>query len=380
MSSEYAISRFNLTCPTGGQFHICTGSPVPFLGCCTVDPCTTARGGVCPLDNLRTSSFNPDTYTDLPRQDCDDAESIRIWYTCKFNNPPFVGCCASNPCAEGLCAPADLRPAKLSGDEALRGLFLNPVSTSAGTTSTAVPSATGSETAAPNATGSLAPALPAPVMEEKAGGITTGAIVGIVAGVVALAVIVFGAYKFGGARRKKGRGLLPQGGEYQQAGSRDSGQQGAGEGYDIVSAHRPGVHQSHFRDSTFSGSTAFSPPMTQHATFASPYGAKSVALSSPEFGRHSFVSEYTTTGNPYGNFPTPYHHAGVPAVELPVEAQSAQELPASEPTSHMSPQYAPSELFSGDSTPQVVSPLPSPRFPDEQPAGQGGTSGYSGRP
>lgn len=136
--------------------------------------------------------------------------------------------------------------------------------------------------------------------------------------------------------------------------------------------------------------------MTQYATFATPYDAKSLAVSSPDFarqsspGRHSFVSDvYTTTGSPYGNnFPTPYQHpqhhqhpqhpqhAGVAAVELPVEATSAQELPADEPTSQMSPQYAQSELLSGYSTPQTATPLPSPRFPDEQGGGNGQGGGY----
>lgn len=139
--------------------------------------------------------------------------------------------------------------------------------------------------------------------------------------------------------------------------------------------------------------------MTQHAIFATPYDAKSLPISSPEFarhpspGRHSFVSDvYTTTDSPYGNnFPAPYqhphhsqhpnysqhpHHAGIPAVELPVEATSAQELPADEPTSQMSPQYAQSELLSDYSTPQTATPLPSPRFPDEQGGGNGQGSGY----
>lgn len=241
MSADYAISRFNLTCPTGGQFHVCTTTTVPFLGCCTVDPCTAARDGACPVANLRSSSFNPDTYENLPRQDCDDAESIRIWYTCKFNNPPFVGCCASNACGEGLCAPADLRPAKLSGDEKLRALFLNPVTTALPSVSTAVgPSA--SVSVVPNATGSVVHGLP--VVEPKSGGLSVGAIVGIVAGVVALAVIIFGAYKFGGARKKKGKGL-PEGAQYQQTGSRDFGQQGGGEG-DMPAAHGLGI-QSHYR-------------------------------------------------------------------------------------------------------------------------------------
>jgi hypothetical protein len=122
-------------------------------------------------------------------------------------------------------------------------LFLNPTTTAVPSTSVSVASSA-SVSVVPNATGSVVPALPVPVVEPKAGGLSIGAIVGIVAGVVALAVIVFGAYKFGGARKKKGTGL-PKGAEYQQTGSRDYGQQGGGDG-DMTSAHGLGT-QSHYR-------------------------------------------------------------------------------------------------------------------------------------
>lgn len=169
-----AFRFFGLSCPSGGSFYICENNATEFIGCCTTNPCTPEANGHCPTANLRASSFSADTYTDLPRQDCDDAQSIEIWYTCKFNQPPFMGCCASNPCAKGLCIPSDLRPAKLSGQAELKASFLQP---GAAATSTA--------TAASSTTSS--------------NGLSSGAIGGIVVGVVVaiiLAVVLF-LYKRG---------------------------------------------------------------------------------------------------------------------------------------------------------------------------------------
>jgi len=180
-----AYQKFGLSCPSGGSFYICQNNATEFIGCCTTNPCTAANGGRCPQSNLRASSFSADTYTDLPRQDCDDERSIQIWYTCKFNKPPFMGCCASNPCANGLCPPSDLRPAKLSGDSELRALFLSPSPTAGG---------------AASATTSAAPAT------ATTTGLSRSAVAGICAGVAAVVLIIVGfiMYKYGwNARRKR---------------------------------------------------------------------------------------------------------------------------------------------------------------------------------
>lgn len=168
---------FGLSCPQGGTFYICTGNATEFLGCCTTDPCTAAAGGKCPKANLRLASFSADRYDQMPRQDCDDAQSIKIWYTCKFNKPPFMGCCNSNPCANGTCPQADLVPAKLSGDVDFRQPFL-------------VPTATG--TAAASATA-------APPVAESGGGLSAGAVAGIVVSVSIVLLVAVGAamYRWG---------------------------------------------------------------------------------------------------------------------------------------------------------------------------------------
>lgn len=144
---------FGLSCPSGGNFYICENNATEFIGCCTTNPCES--NGKCPKANLRAASFSADKYTDLERQDCDDAASIQMWYTCKSNKPPFMGCCASNPCAEGLCPPTDLRPAKLSGDLESKAKFLRPGGIApSSTTSSASPASTVTNTAATSTTSS----------------------------------------------------------------------------------------------------------------------------------------------------------------------------------------------------------------------------------
>ncbi|KAJ3454571.1 hypothetical protein MRS44_013171 [Fusarium solani] len=115
-------------------------------GCCTSDPCGPGNG-TCPDGSLRASSFNADAYEDLPTQDCDDARGTDIWYSCKFNNPPFMGCCAENACANGGCSRSRLVPAKLSENENHRLGFLEP--DSSGSTSTAASTSSSTSSSSP---------------------------------------------------------------------------------------------------------------------------------------------------------------------------------------------------------------------------------------
>lgn len=122
--------------------------------------------------------------------------------------------------------------------------------------------------------------------------------------------------------------------------------------------------------------------MTQHATFPAGYEAKGLGAPSPEYGRHSpghksFVSDMYAS--PYAGASTPANTYASHAVELPVSSSShqVQELPAYEAPRQASPRYAPSELLSGHSTPQTVTPMASPRFPDEELSGHGGGGGYA---
>jgi hypothetical protein len=133
-----ATETLDFNCPLGGSFYVCTNSPIEFVGCCTIDPCTTPAGGKCPTANLRAASFNGSTSASLPPQDCDDDRGTSLWSTCANNSPSFVGCCASNPCGQGLCAQADLVPAKLSSVQAFRIPLLSGLDASSTSSSSVV--------------------------------------------------------------------------------------------------------------------------------------------------------------------------------------------------------------------------------------------------
>lgn len=166
---------FGLSCPSGGNFYVCQGNATEFIGCCTTNPCADGSGK-CPTADLRTSSFSADSYEDLPRQDCDDSRSFNIWYTCKFNQPPFVGCCNTNPCAEGSCPREDLVPAKLSGDTNLREAFLSPTVSGSSASSTAT--------------------AESQIQVTHNGGLSAGAIAGIVAGAAVVVILVVGVLMY----------------------------------------------------------------------------------------------------------------------------------------------------------------------------------------
>jgi hypothetical protein len=122
--SHEVQSRFGVSCPNStGSFYVCEKKPIRFVGCCTVDPCKTEDGN-CPDDELVTTSFDQYSYNQLQKQDCVSDDPDVEWYTCAANNPPFMGCCAVNPCAEGECPDRELYAAKLNDDDKLAALFL----------------------------------------------------------------------------------------------------------------------------------------------------------------------------------------------------------------------------------------------------------------
>ncbi|KAB5523895.1 hypothetical protein GE09DRAFT_483272 [Coniochaeta sp. 2T2.1] len=191
-------STFGLSCPSGGSFYICQNNKTEFIGCCTIDPCRDGSGS-CPQENVRSSSFSADSYDVIAPQDC--AADTGLWYTCKFNKPPFLGCCASNPCQSGACPTEDLVPAKLSTDPDFRDGFLGTAtnSTSASTT-TSIPTSGSSNI--PTAT---------PLAATTGGRLTTGTMVGISVGVVIVVLLLIAGCTFVfrrgyHARKRKERG------------------------------------------------------------------------------------------------------------------------------------------------------------------------------
>ena len=183
-------SSLGASCPKGGTFYTCQDSATEFLGCCTSNPCTAEAGGKCPQNNIRPTSFSSDSYDEILPQKCDSSEPEALWYACKFNNPPFMGCCKSNPCASGSCPAKDLAAAVLADEPDNRQIFLGEASTPTMEVAKASP------TSQSNITQSSAPTT-----GSSGGGLSTGAIAGIAAGgaVLVLALIVFCVLRF---RRK----------------------------------------------------------------------------------------------------------------------------------------------------------------------------------
>lgn len=164
--SANPFKAFGLSCPSGGDFHICENTKREFIGCCTVDPCADGSG-LCQKENLRAASFSESSYLDIPPQSCDSTGGDDHFYTCSANDPPFIGCCTINPCVNMTCPSSNLRAAVLSSDHDDRASFLSP-STS---------SSSGKSSAAAQATSN---------------GLSSGAIAGIVVSIVALLILVAG--------------------------------------------------------------------------------------------------------------------------------------------------------------------------------------------
>ncbi|KAK7408519.1 hypothetical protein QQX98_009279 [Neonectria punicea] len=203
-SAEVVTKYWQFACPDEGNFYICEDDEAEFIGCCKSDPCGDNKG-VCPDGELRTTSFDGDLYAELPPQACDDGG---LWYTCKFNNSPFMGCCIDNPCAVGSCARDKLAPAVLADSGKNREGILEPTGLSASTTSSGSSStATASEEASTSAA----------VDDGDSGGLSTGAIAGIAAGAGVLALVVLGflIWKFCWVpRKRKQTARSPQQPEY----------------------------------------------------------------------------------------------------------------------------------------------------------------------
>jgi len=124
MSPNYtaAIQHWGFKCPKGSKFYICENTWAEFIGCCKSNPCADGSG-LCP-GGLKALSFDPDKYADIPTQICLPSY---YYYTCAFTEPPFFGCCGVNACAQG-CPDEDLSPTLLSQNEQNRNNLLYPPS------------------------------------------------------------------------------------------------------------------------------------------------------------------------------------------------------------------------------------------------------------
>lgn len=141
------ISSLGLTCPSGGQFYICQGNTTQFLGCCASDPCADGKGS-CPQADIRYASFNASDYAKIHSQACASTDATDKWYTCSGAglHDPFLGCCASNACGGGTgCPTKDLVAARLSDDKSSAAAFLTAAASSNSRTASATASSSGSK-------------------------------------------------------------------------------------------------------------------------------------------------------------------------------------------------------------------------------------------
>ena len=175
MSEGNPMSDFGLSCPYGGTFYICKDAKSKFLGCCTEDPCVDGTG-YCPQSALRYSSYSQDSYRSIPPENCVAPHNESTWYTCSGAVPPFMGCCASNPCTEDGCPVEDLLAARVDDDPTNAAPFLSSTSTSDASSG-----------------------------DGDSGGLSTGAIVGIAIGSALAVLIVVGILFFIYKRREKRR-------------------------------------------------------------------------------------------------------------------------------------------------------------------------------
>lgn len=158
------------TCPSGGSFYVCSDQ-TRFLGCCEVSACAHA----CSAGAIQPASFNASFWGNFSDQQC----SAGRWFTCAGTNPPFMGCCKTNPCSQGRCPQDDLAPAHLSNNSAAAADFLPPPSVPS--LSSATSSASASTAAASNITD-----------QKTTKGVIIGASIGGAAGLIlSLALLGF---------------------------------------------------------------------------------------------------------------------------------------------------------------------------------------------
>ena len=104
------IQKIGLLCPQNNTFYACPDANIPFVGCCTSDPCKDMSGN-CPISDLLAATFDLDGPAPNFSHDCLGGE----WYTCPELKIPFVGCCSRDAC-QARCPAPDLRAAVLADD------------------------------------------------------------------------------------------------------------------------------------------------------------------------------------------------------------------------------------------------------------------------
>ncbi|RSM17858.1 hypothetical protein CDV31_003284 [Fusarium ambrosium] len=213
MESPDPISDLGLDCPFNGTFYICKDSPTRFIGCCTLNPCG-ARKGLCPDEHLEPATY--DSRYRIPPQGCVNDNFAVSWYTCPKTSPPFLGCCAVDPCSRGGCPDRELRAAKLSDKKSDADLFVggkSPGSDSKGNPSTKLSITTATLTASYISTKTINAGIDttsgseSPPSHPASGkkGLSRGAIAGLIVGIGTILFILGMIIAYFYWRRKYGR-------------------------------------------------------------------------------------------------------------------------------------------------------------------------------
>ncbi|KAL6720914.1 hypothetical protein ACLMJK_000013 [Lecanora helva] len=185
------MSSIHAQCPSNSTFFACDYG-TRFLGCCLSTHSSNEVCGIgCPPSSLTSLSFDKQYYNRVTEGSCGSSEGK--WYTCPDSDPPFLGCCKSNPCQPGGCPYGGLVPATLSENQAQQAAYApaieGPSSISSSTsrssaTSSSAPlttSAIAATTVASTATAAV-PSAAATSKEASSSAPSTPAIIGAVVG------------------------------------------------------------------------------------------------------------------------------------------------------------------------------------------------------
>ena len=163
------MSAIDAQCPSNSTFLACNYG-TRFLGCCLSTLSSNEVCGTgCPTSSLTPLSFEKQYYNQVTSGTCANSEGK--WYTCPDVDPPFLGCCKSNPCQPGGCPAASLVAASLSEDQAqqaayaplIEGPYLISTGGALSTTKTVFPTASsGSSAGASTVTSPLSPTIASP--------------------------------------------------------------------------------------------------------------------------------------------------------------------------------------------------------------------------
>lgn len=220
VSQLHRRQAFQPSCPSGGDFYACQSSE-NFVGCCASQACDDG----CPDGNLEPASFDPSFEGQFHDQQCPTGSR---WYTCSSTQPPFMGCCKSNPCNDG-CAEGDLTAGFLSSNpkEAADFLPAEQAAMSSSSSTAAAPSSSLQTSSSPTAIRSsaaasrsgqiaatsteLASASPHAAGKQTSPGTIAGATVGgLAAAVILLGLLAFFLRRKTFRSRSRDHELVPQ--------------------------------------------------------------------------------------------------------------------------------------------------------------------------